>query len=411
MARPTFARRTWSIRSRVVVLLLAPLLPLLGMWAFSTGISLSTAGNLLDAQTNADELGLPASLVVFNLQAERKMSAVFVTTAQADPALKAKRQEVDASIADLRVRAAKDDVLSAETPSTKHYLTELMAAFDQLPTGRAAVDTRQFDRMDVMALYDGIMDKAFALYESISGIVDDHDVARAANTVVALTEAREMYNREDALVSAVLAGGGTFSAGERAYVARQVGAQRAMYRIATRELHPDDRVSYDNAINGDPYKRLVAAENRIADSTRMNVPGVTATQWNADWAALNTQLSALETAAANRTVASADPIVTSIILRLALIGAAGLVIIAALIFVSARLARSIIRRIADLRTQATEVSERKLPGVVQRLRQGEPVDVDAEVPPLEGAAASAASAAASQPAVQRLSKRSCSWTS
>lgn len=384
MARPTFARRTWSIRSRVVVLLLAPLLPLLGMWAFSTGISLSSAGNLLDAQTNADELGLPASLVVFHLQAERKMSAVFVTIGQTDPALKAKRQEVDAAIADLRLRAAKPAVQDAQTPRTKQYLAELMSAFDQLPTGRASVDTRQFDRLSVMSLYDGIMDKAFALYESISGIVDDHDVARAATTVVALTEAREMYAREDALVSAVLAGGGTFAAGERAYAVRQVGAQRAMYRIATRELHPDDRTTYDNAVNGDPYKRLVAAENRIADSTRMNVPGVTATQWNADWTALNSQLSALETAAANRTVASADPIVTSIILRLALVGAAGLVLIAGLIYVAVRLARSVIRRIADLRTQALDVAERKLPGVVQRLRQGEPVNVDAEVPALAG---------------------------
>lgn len=385
MARPTFARRTWSIRSRVVVLLLAPLLPLLGMWAFSTAVSLSAAGNLLDAQTNAEEIGFPASQVVFDLQAERKMSAAFVTTGQADPDLKPRRQVVDRDIADLRVRAAKSDVQEAMTPETRQYLTELMAAFDQLPTARAAIDTRQYARMSVMAQYDGIIDKAFALYESISGLVDDHDVARAANTVVVLTEAREMYNREDALVSAVLAGGGTFAAGERAYAVRQVGAQRAMYQIAARELHADDRATYDKAISGEPYKRLVAAENRIGDATKMNA-GLNATQWNADWTALNSQLSALETAAANRVVASADPIVTSIILRLSLAGVAGLVVIAALIYLAARLARSIIRRIADLRTQALEVAERKLPDVVRRLRNGDTVDVDAEVPPIEGAA-------------------------
>jgi signal transduction histidine kinase len=386
MARPTFTRRTWSIRTRVIVLLLAPLLPLLGMWAFSTAVSLSSAGNLLDAQTNADEIGLPASQVVFDLQAERKMSAVFVTTGQADPELKARRQVVDNDIADLRVRAAKPSVQDAETPETKQYLTELMAAFEQLPTGRASVDTRQFDRMRVMALYDGIIDKAFTLYEAISGIVDDHDVARAAKTVVALTEAREMYAREDGLVSAVLAGGGSFAAGERAYAARQIGAQRAMYGIATRELHPDDRVRYDNAVKADPYKRLVSVENRIADGPRANVTGVTATQWNADWAALNSQLSALETAAANRTVASADPIVNSIILRLVLVGAAGLAVIVGLIFLVVRLARSIIRRIADLRDQALQVAEHKLPDVVRRLRHGEAVDVDAEVPSMSGAA-------------------------
>jgi signal transduction histidine kinase len=400
MARPTFARRTWSIRSRVVVLLLAPLLPLLGMWAFSTAVSLSAAGNLLDAQTNAEEIGLPASQVVFDLQAERKMSAAFVTTGQADADLKPRRQVVDKDIADLRVRAAKSGVRDAMPPETQNYLTELTAAFDQLPTARAAIDTRQFDRMNVMAQYDGMIDKAFALYESISGLVDDHNVARAAGTVVSLTEAREMYNREDALVSAVLAGGGTFAAGERAYAVRQIGAQRAMYQIAARELHPDDRAGYDKAITGDPYKRLQAAENRIADATRMNA-GVNGTQWNADWTALNSQLSALETDAANRVVASADPIVTAIVLRLALVGAAGLILIAGLIYLAARLARSIIRRIADLRTQALEVAEHKLPDVVRRLRHGEAVDVDAEAPPIEGAADELAQLAGAFTEVQR----------
>ena len=315
MLRPTFARPTWSIRSRVVILLLAPLVPLLGMWVFSTGISLSAAGNLLDAKTNGDEIGLPASNTVYFLQSERKLSAIFVTTGQADPALKTGRKDVDASIADLRVRTAKPSAQDAASPQTKHYLAELMTALEQLPSARAAIDTRQYDRLDVMGVYDGIIDKAFALYESISGLIDDHEVARAANTVVRLTEAREIYCREDAIISAVLAGGGTLEAGERGYAVQQIGSQRQMYITATRELHPDDRVSYENTVGGDPYKRLHAAENRIADSSRGLISGVTATQWNADWTALNTQLTALETAAVDRTLASADTIATSIVLR------------------------------------------------------------------------------------------------
>jgi signal transduction histidine kinase len=406
MAWPTFARRTWSIRSRVVVLLLAPLLPLLAMWTLSTAVSISSANDLLDAQTNADEIALPASLVVFDLQAERKTSAVFVTTGRPDPELQARRQVVDKDIAALRVRAAKQSVRDAQTPEAERYLTELMAAFDQLPTARASVDTRQYDRLSVMAQYDGIIDTAFALYESISGVVDDHNLARAARTVVALTEAREMYNREDALVSAVLAGGGTFAPGERAYAARQIGAQRAMYRNATRELHPDDQVRYDNAVKSDPYKRLFAAENRIADSTRTNAAGVTAAQWNADWAALNSQLSALETAAANRTVASADPVVTSIVLRLVLVGAAGLVVIVGLVYLAIRLARSIIRRIGELRTQALQVAEQKLPDVVHRLRHGEVVDVDAEVPPMTSKADELSQLAGAFAEVQRTAVKS-----
>jgi signal transduction histidine kinase len=386
MPRPTFSRPTMSIRSRVVLLLLAPLLPLLGMWTFSTSVSLASASNLLDAKRSAEEIALPTSAVVVQLQAERKMSAVFVTTGQTNPELKAKRAQVDRTIASLKTRTAADDVQSAASSETKHYLAEVLTAFEQLPSGRAAIDTRQYDRLGVMVLYDAIIDKAFALYESIAGIVDDHQVTRQANTVVALTEAREEYAREDALVSAVLADGGTFSAGERSFAVQQIGAQRSMYQIATHDLHPDDRVAYDNAVKGDPYQRLHAAENRIADSTRPMTSGVDAAQWNADWSALDSQLTALNATAANRVVASADPIVTSIVLRLALVGGLGLLIIIALVYLGIRLARSIIRRIADLRSQALEVAEHKLPGVVARLRVGETVDVDAEVPPIESAA-------------------------
>ena len=78
---------------------------------------------------------------------------------------------------------------------------------EELPLGRAVVDTRQYDRLQIMRLYSGIIDKTFGLYGSVSGL-DDHELNRQAGTVIALSEARELYARENSLVSATIAGGG-----------------------------------------------------------------------------------------------------------------------------------------------------------------------------------------------------------
>ena len=68
--------RSLSIRARILVLLLAPLLPLLGIWFSSTYESFGSALDLLDSRTTADDAGVPANVVLTEIQAERKLSVV-----------------------------------------------------------------------------------------------------------------------------------------------------------------------------------------------------------------------------------------------------------------------------------------------------------------------------------------------
>jgi signal transduction histidine kinase len=383
MPTPFFLRRRRSIRSRIGILLLAPLVPLLGMWAFSTSISLASALNLLNAKTNAEEAVLPASEVVYQLQLERKLSTRFVSgDGRVEQELKSQREQTDVAIADLRRLAGGDSLRHAASAVTAQHLAAVLKALEGLPTGRAVIDTRQSGRPQVMALYGGIIDRAFAVYDSIVGIVDDHEIARQGLTTLALSEAREMYTREDALVSGVLAGGGTFAPGERSLLIKIIGTQRYLYQTATRELQPADRTVYDEIVRGAPYRRLQATEDKITDATKGAVAGVDATRWNADVTALNTQLGDLEVVAANRAIASAGTVAVAIMLRLGVAGGLGLLVIVALVVIAIRAARSIIRRIAALRQQALHVAEDKLPAVVARLRAGEEVDVDVEAPPL-----------------------------
>ncbi|GAB4047143.1 sensor histidine kinase [Catellatospora paridis] len=379
MPRRFFSQQSWSIRSRVMLLLLAPLVPLLGMWLFSTTVTVGPAANLLDVKSGVDMFGKPAYDLVTELQAERALSMRFVSGgAGAATELGVQRAETDAALAEFRRLAGGDDAEAAASALTRQHLATVGKALEELPLGRAVVDTRQYDRVQIMRLYSGIIDKTFGLYGSVSGL-DDHELNRQAGTVIALTEARELYARENALVSATIASGG-MSPAERAEVVALIGLQRRAHGTATRYLHPDDANRYTAILDSAAYLRMRAVEDRLADLGRP-APAIDATQWSADFATVDERLYDLESAAAARTIDATMPAATAILLRLGLAGGAGLVVIVVLALVSVRVARSIIRRIQALRTQALHVAEHSLPDVVARLRAGVEVDVDAEVPP------------------------------
>lgn len=377
-----WSTRTWSIRSRVLVLLLAPLLPLAGMWVFSTWLSVSAAANLLDAQTNAENAALPTGAVVYSLEKERKLSAQLVSgDASVAEMLKEQRSGTDATVSKLRQLAVGDDLRNAASATTLRHVDDMLTALGSLPTTRASVDTGRYSRLQAINAYTAMIEKAFTLY-STAIEVDDHTLARAATTTLAMTEARDLFALEDALISGVLAGGGTYAPGEHSMIVKAIGAQRHLYEVGTRSLLPADEEWYQQITTREAFTRIRAAEDKITESLSNRLPGIDRKQWDADVAAINLELSHLEDQVANRAIEAAGPAATRIILRLALAGVLGLLVIVGLVLLAIRIARGIIRRITALRQEALEVAERKLPDVVARLRAGEPVDVDAEVPPL-----------------------------
>ncbi|GAA1623368.1 sensor histidine kinase [Catellatospora bangladeshensis] len=361
-----------------MLLLLVPLVPLAGMWLFSTSITLGAATNLMDVKSGVDLFGKPAYDLVTQLQAERALSVRFVGSTGAQVELADQRAGTDAALAEFRRLTGSEDARDAASPLTRQHLDAVGKALEELPLGRAVVDTRQYDRVQILRLYSGIIDRAFGLYGSVSGL-DDEALNRQATTVLALTEARELYARENALISAAVANG-PLTAAERAEAVRIIALQRRAHDTATRYLHPDDRASYQGVLDSAAYLRLRAIEERLADLTKP-VPAVDAGQWAADYTTVDGRLYALESAAADRTISATMPAATAILLQLGLAGGVGLVVIVVLALVSLRVARSVIARINALRERALHVAGHSLPDVVARLRAGHTVDVDAEVPP------------------------------
>src|SRR5258706_4426445 len=82
--------RTWSIRAKIIAVLLVPLVTLVAMWMLATWVTLGPGLNLVDAQDNLSQIGKPGQTLIAELQAERKLSFGYVATGRRDlPALTA----------------------------------------------------------------------------------------------------------------------------------------------------------------------------------------------------------------------------------------------------------------------------------------------------------------------------------
>ncbi len=96
---------------------------------------------------------------------------------------------------------------------------------------------------------------------------------------------------------------------------------------------------------------------------------------------LNASKAALKTIASDLTAEAAGQ-ARSTLIKLILIGLLGLIGIAASIILSIVIGRRLVRQLAELRSSALRLAHEQLPGVISKLRAGEPVDIAAEAPSL-----------------------------
>jgi hypothetical protein len=238
------------------------------------------------------------------------------------------------------------------------------------------------DKAGALGLYSGVIDGAFRVFE-ITADVDDDELNREARAITALGRAREVLGQSDALLGGALAAG-SFSGGEHAQLVQIIGAHRYLFAQALPALPDAERVAYQRMTEGEAFSQLRALEDRVIAQGRDGAaPPVTVAAWQSAYEPAILQLREFELSSSDALAERATPVAVGVLLRLALAGLLGLAAIALSLLISLRVGRSLIRRLSGLRESAIDLTERRLPAVVARLRRGEEVDVAEEAPPLE----------------------------
>jgi len=179
--------RDWPIRAKLTALVVAPVTALLTLWIFATTLTYGPAQSLLAARPLLNEFGRPGEA----LQRERRLSVVYLAAESAQVDLDSQRRQTDEAIAELRRRAAGDDLRDATSDLLDVRLDRLLVALDALPAGRGQIDRGGVDRSGVVDLYSGMVSSAFQAFAALSALPDP-ELHREALAVTALGHSREL---------------------------------------------------------------------------------------------------------------------------------------------------------------------------------------------------------------------------
>jgi len=371
--------RTSGVRIKVFALLLS----LAALWGFAAFVTTRDGLNLLWVSTLDQKYGRPTDSLILALQQERRLSLVYLGSGQrAQRAeLDAQRVRTDEARAKLSELADGTDVRLAASEAAEQRIDELFEQLQGIESAREAIDSGRIGRDGAAGTFTSAIDASFRVFGSLAGL-DDQEIAKDGRTLVQLTRAREVISQEDALVSGALAAGRMTTA-ERARLVELAGTQRFLRAEAVPELHPADAARYNDLINSAAMRQFVIYEDRLtAEGGGTDRPPVTAAAWRGAVDPVLSTFTDMVVAGVDDTVDRATPAAIGVIIRLGLAGGLGLVALIASIIISITTARALVRQLERLRTAAWDLANARLPSVVERLRQGEKVDVAAESPPL-----------------------------
>ncbi|UBU10394.1 nitrate- and nitrite sensing domain-containing protein [Nonomuraea gerenzanensis] len=371
-------------KTRLRTKITAMLLSLAALWVFAAWVTLREGVNLLWVSQLDASVSAPSDPLLFALQRERRLSMVRLSekTVQTRKELETQRKETDRLHAAFREEADTTVVSWALDDQGEERLAGMLKRLESLKEIRKSIDAGRFDRGQTSGAYDGVIDPIYALYGSLATL-DDKELAKDVRSLLALSRARELLTREDALLASAL-GEGRLTPATVAEFAQLVGSWRITAEQAATDLPDSDRAAYDKLVKGQASVRLQSLERQVMqyDQAALSLP-FTTEEWKAATERFLADFNTMVLDAGDRVVDRTVPVAVNVIIRLVLAGGLGLLAVIASIILSITTARALLAQLQKLRDAAHELSDERLPGIVERIGHGEEVDVAKEAPALD----------------------------
>ncbi|OLT33541.1 hypothetical protein BJF79_34610 [Actinomadura sp. CNU-125] len=387
------ASRFSSIRSRITLLVLAPLLAVASLWAFLTAVTYGDAHQLLQAREFQAKAVQPTQRLIDALQKERRLSMGAAGTDRA--ALRAQRVVTDRAAAQVTSGARDEGLRDDLIPEVVRRWDVLVTELRSLDTVRAAVDQGTDGRGTVLRDYTALIDAGFAVYTATTP--GNGEITADAQTLVLMGRAREFLAREDAMLTGALADG-RLSAAERGEFAQLVGAQRYLYSDNVKNLPAAGRARYESLTGTAEFRRLRALEDRVvqaelrpsgtvgngsgtagagtagAGTAGRAAPPVSPNDWRASADAVNARLFELENQALDSLTHRARDIAMDVFVRLGAAAGLGLLAVVLSVLIAARVSRRLVRECRTLADNVVDFTLRRLPKLADQIRAGRPAE-------------------------------------
>ena len=376
--------RLRSIRTRIFLLVLIPVLSLIALYGFATFLTARGALNLGQASTIKSATGEPIGTFLSQIDAERPLALVYLSAPSGANLAVLQVQQNKTTLATTALSNALNspDTMNNATPAEKQAIATLLTAVKGLPGLRAQVRSQIISKFRALDEYNVLMSDAYSALDQAILEQTDAALVSQAQAFVRMGRAEDLMLQESAIISSDLAAR-SFPAADRQLFTQLVGGRRELYSQTLPALQPSYRAYYVHDISPQASAALASLENRLMSDTRVaSPPPVQPQAWEAAVGGVAAGLSKAGNQASTQITAQAANNSEGTYLELILAGGLGLLAVILSILVSIVIGRGLIRELADLRQSALELANKQLPSVVRRLAAGQDVDISAEAPEL-----------------------------
>jgi signal transduction histidine kinase len=370
--------RLRSVRTRVFLLVLVPVLSLIGLYAFATSITARDAINLARSTNVKNVTGEPTGAFVAQLDAERLLAIVYLSAPSGANLARLELQESKTSAATAALRAALTSPATmgnASGPEDRAIAT-LLASASGLPSLRSQIAAQIISRSRAFAAYNATAGDADLVLNAAIRQQTNAPLVTQALAFVRMGRSEDMLLQEDTLLLADF-GARSFPPADLQRFTELVGARREILSQTLPDLDPVYRAYYVQDVSPQATASLVSMENAVIQGRPGALPPVQPLAWQQAVGEVSGGLSAAGTQSADALTLQAHAAGRSTYLRLIVAGGAGLLAVILSIVMSVLIGRRQVRELADLRESALELANVRLPDVVARLAAGQQVDVPA----------------------------------
>ncbi|GAA3827577.1 nitrate- and nitrite sensing domain-containing protein [Streptomyces phyllanthi] len=375
-------RRFRSIRTSLLLLALVPSVALALVWLAAAGGQLSQALDLRDQTSLGKDVAAPGNDLRQAFQLERRLTAAWLADPESSrTALRAQRARTDVALAAVAKGSAD---LESAPEGVKTALAPIYNGLRQLPLRdlRERIDQREISLNEATGSYTRVIVAQMTALGNVSAQVADGPLVAESIPLGLLVNAAEQIQLEDTALSAALADG-RLTPAARAQYTTAVGTQRWLLASLRAQASPADRAALGRVTGSVAWQRMTEVENALLTGEPGDSLPDSSRQWRAALDRVGDDLAELAQDETRELIQLQTSTADDQVSRGLLLTATGLLAVLASVLLAWRVTRSLLRRLRRLREATVTLADRQLPDVVDRLNEGERVDVGAETMELD----------------------------
>ncbi|WP_204062553.1 sensor histidine kinase, partial [Planobispora siamensis] len=381
--------RNWRVRSRLVALILVPTAAAVLLGGVQVIASMNAAADyqrVNDLARLSDDIGA----LTHELAEERDRTAWFIALGRPERGLKGINDQRDA--VDTAAERVRDGGTLLRGELTGRTGDEVEAALTRLedltPLRRQALETNLLPDAAIDA-YTLVVEDLLSLHDELGKGSDDDLLFGQSLTLTALARAKESLSQQRALLSVVLVAG-RFEQDQMEKFLGALSSERNGRKAFAAEAGTADRRFFDETVNGRSADRADFLRELVLLRAASGAPlkgldqaeSDDARQWFDGVSVTIDRMRAVEQRHAQGIVARSGALGDAEQNRALLVIGAVAALLLAVLLITTGVARSLVRPLRRLRTEALEVAGERLPSYVQRVRETRDGELEMDVPPI-----------------------------